>query len=212
MLVIVDYEAGNLTSVRCALQHLGANPLVSRNPDEVAQADKIIFPGVGAAGSAMTSLTRLGLDQALKNAFRQNIPILGICLGSQIILNQSEENQTTCLGLLPGTVRRLELEKCRSKEGWPLKVPHMGWNKINWRKKHPIFAGLEPNHEFYFVHSYYLEPASGHVTLGETSYGQTFTSVIAYKNLVATQFHPEKSGRPGLKILKNFLEWNGSIS
>ena len=209
MIAIINYEAGNLTSVREALFKLGADVRVTQNPQEILQAERVIIPGVGAAGSAFNSLKRLGLDVVIHQVVARNTPVLGICLGSQIILSSSEENNSPGLNIVPGQVRRLHLENARSPEGWPLKVPHMGWNKIEWQRPHPVFEGLGSQHEFYFVHSYYLDPDNKDVVLGRTSYGHTFASVLAHNNLVAVQFHPEKSGNPGLKILNNFLHWNG---
>jgi glutamine amidotransferase len=169
----------------------------------VAQATRVIFPGVGAAGKAMATLRGLGLDQALRQSFGRNIPILGICLGAQIILEHSEENDTPCLGLLPGRTRALP-----RAEG--LKIPHMGWNQVRFLRNHQVFKGLPEGAEYYFVHSYYPAPAETAMVLGVTNHGIEFPSAIGWRNLVATQFHPEKSGRFGLQILENFLAWDGS--
>jgi len=201
-LVIIDYQAGNLTSVVRSFKALGAEGRVTQDPTQVAAASRVVFPGVGAAGKAMATLQELGLDQALKESFRKGTPILGICLGAQIILESSEENDTPCLGLLPGRTRALPRQ-----EG--LKIPHMGWNRVHFLRPHPVFQGLPQEAEYYFVHSYYPDPADQSMVLGVTEHGSRFPSALGWRNLVATQFHPEKSGRYGLKILENFLAWDG---
>jgi imidazole glycerol-phosphate synthase subunit HisH len=209
MIAIIDYKAGNLTSVQRALESLGRKSIITRHPGEVARAERIIFPGVGAAGKAMADLRMMGLDRAIGDAFRERIPILGICLGTQIILEWSEENRTTCLGLIQGKVVRFP-DDLTDETGGALKVPHMGWNQVEFRQSHPVFQGVDPRSEFYFVHSYYPVPDDPHQVLGETVHGIRFASVLRRENLVAVQFHPEKSGVAGLKILSNFCEWGGS--
>lgn len=208
MIAVVDYEAGNLASVKRSLKALEAQVTVTQDPAVVAQADKIIFPGVGAAGQAMSNLQRLGLDRALQKAWTAGKPILGICLGAQIIMSHSAENDTPCLGLLPGEVKLLlpTMPRIGSER---YKIPHMGWNQVRFLTDHPVFAGIPEKAEFYFVHSYYPSPADPKKILGITDYCQEFPSVVGYKNLVAMQFHPEKSGRFGLNILTNFLGWDG---
>jgi glutamine amidotransferase len=201
-LVIIDYQAGNLTSVVRSFKALGVEGRVTQNPAEVAAASRVVFPGVGAAGKAMATLKELGLDLALKESFRKGKPILGICLGAQIILESSEEYDTPCLGLLPGHTRALP-----HRSG--LKIPHMGWNQVRFLQPHPVFQGLPAEAEYYFVHSYYPDPAEKSMVLGVTEHGVEFPSALGWRNLVATQFHPEKSGRYGLKILENFLAWDG---
>jgi glutamine amidotransferase len=203
VIVIIDYQAGNLTSVVRSLKALGVKGTVTQDPAVVAQATRVIFPGVGAAGKAMATLRELGLDQALRQSFQRGIPILGICLGAQIILERSEENHATCLGLLPGQTRALPRVA-------DLKIPHMGWNQVRFLKAHQVFRELPEGAEYYFVHSYYPAPAQTAMVLGVTDHGREFPSAIGWRNLVATQFHPEKSGRFGLQILKNFLAWDGS--
>ncbi|MCX5890090.1 MAG: imidazole glycerol phosphate synthase subunit HisH [Deltaproteobacteria bacterium] len=203
MLVIIDYQAGNLTSVVRSFKALGVEGRVTQDPDQVAAASRVVFPGVGAAGKAMATLKEKGLDRALQESFRKGTPILGICLGAQIILEYSEENDTPCLGLLPGRTRSLPRQ-----EG--LKIPHMGWNRVRFLKPHPVFQGLPEEAEYYFVHSYYPDPAQAAMVLGVTEHGIRFPSALGWRNLVATQFHPEKSGRFGLKILENFLAWDAS--
>ena len=209
MIAIVDYKAGNLTSVARAVRHLGADCSVTDDPAQVAGSERIIFPGVGAAGASMNNLRRLGLDAALKEAHAQGKPIMGICVGCQIIFEHSEEDLTDCLGLLPGKVTRFPVDH-RDENGVPLKVPHMGWNRVNFTRPHPVFAGLPEEAEFYFVHSYYPVPAEEAITVGQTDYGLSFSSAVAKGSLVAVQFHAEKSGRPGLRILQNFINWDGS--
>jgi len=206
MIAIIDYDAGNLTSVSRAVSHLGMPNVITKTAVEIKAAQRIIFPGVGAAGAAMESLKRSGLDAVITEAFVSGKPILGICLGTQIILSHSEENNTPCLGILQGTVRAFAPEN-RSKDGQKLKIPHMGWNGIKIEKSHPLLAGVGADDEFYFVHSYYPEPADNTSVIALTDYGISFASIIGFNNLFATQFHLEKSGRPGLKILDNFCKW-----
>lgn len=205
MIGIIDYQAGNLTSVARALEYLGQKWLISSDPETLRKCERIIFPGVGAAGSAMKSLSQYGLDVFLKEIFEEGIPIMGICLGTQIILEESaEDGGTKTLGLLKGVVRRFPEPLLYGEER--LKVPHMGWNSVEWRVNHPILKGLDPAYEYYFVHSYYPSVEED-LILGTTFYGITFVSALYFKNLVAFQFHPEKSGAPGLKILENFSRW-----
>jgi len=208
VIAIIDYKAGNLTSVQRALAFLGHDSVITSSPREVVAAERIVFPGVGAAGTAMFDLMRLKLDKALLEAYGQGKPILGICLGTQIVMEWSEENQTRCLGIIKGEVLRFP-DHLSEQRGRKLKVPHMGWNRVNLNREHPLFAGIDPESEFYFVHSYYPAPKENQDILGETSYGISFASVLALENLVAVQFHPEKSGRPGLRLLSNFCLWNG---
>ena len=209
MIAIIDYKAGNLTSVKRALTSLGWDSVITADYSEVVNAERIIFPGVGAAGQAMADLKRIGLDRALLDSFETGKPILGICLGTQIIMTASEENNTECLGLIRGGVRRFR-EDLVDEEERRLKVPHMGWNSVTLRAKHPLFEGVDPESEFYFVHAYYPVPEAPEAVLGETDYGIRFASVLHLRNLFAVQFHLEKSGRPGLKILSNFCRWNGT--
>ncbi len=208
MIAIIDYKAGNLKSVELALNKLGFPCRITHDFEEVLNSDRIIFPGVGAAGKAMEDLRRLGLDDVLGRAFNIGKPILGICLGAQIILNKSEEDDTRCLGLVGGEVRRFP-HNLFSKEKERLKVPHMGWNGIHVIKDHPVLEGVMPADEFYFVHSYYPSPASDDCIIATTDHGIVFASVIASGSLIAMQFHPEKSGVPGLRILENFCNWDG---
>ena len=207
MIAIIDYEAGNLASVARALNHLGFPYRVTRDVKEITGADRVIFPGVGSAGQAMHDLKRSGIDKALYDVHKSGTPFLGICLGSQIILQQSEENNTTCLGLLHGRARRFPAHLL-SDGGDTLKVPHMGWNRVQLIRRHPVFRDIAPDDEFYFVHSYFPSPDSGNSIIGTTDYGITFASVVGEGSLVAVQFHPEKSGAIGLTVLKNFCQWD----
>jgi len=200
--VVVDYGAGNLTSVANALYHNGETPTISRDPNVIAAADRLVFPGVGAAGSAMNTLVQTGIGEAIAAVVKKGNPVLGICIGCQIILESSEEDGgVKTLGLLPG-------KAVRFKDEPGLKIPHMGWNQVNFTKEHPIFAGIETGSEFYYVHSYHPQvPAE--ISFAETTYGtQTFQCVVGRDTLIATQFHLEKSGEFGLKVLKNFCSWN----
>jgi glutamine amidotransferase len=208
MIAIIDYKAGNLPSVQRALDFLGKESVITGDFSQVIKAERIIFPGVGAAGRAMEDLKRHDLDQALLEAYHHGKPILGICLGTQIVMERSQENSTQCLGLIGGDVQRFR-EDITDRGGNRLKVPHMGWNSVALRRKHPLFEGVDTQSEFYFVHSYYPTPTDPGRVLGETVYGIGFASVLETKSLVAVQFHPEKSGRPGLKILVNFCNWSG---
>ena len=210
MVVIIEYKAGNLKSVERALSHIGVPCTVTRNPDKILSADRIIFPGVGAAGSAIEDLKRDGTSEIITEAFNKKIPILGICLGAQIILSHSEEGNTGCLDLIKGTARKFP-NKISSHNGMNLKIPHMGWNEITLIQSHPVLDWIRPKEAFYFVHTYYPEPVDKKYIFCTSEYGVTFPCVVGKKNLLATQFHPEKSGIPGLKLLKNFMEWSGNV-
>jgi len=206
MIAIVDYRAGNLTSVQLALAALGAPAGLAVSAEDVLRAERVVFPGVGAAGAAMRNLEERGLVVALRAVVARGTPFLGICLGMQILFERSEEDGgTVTLGVLRGRVARFEPGPSGDK------VPHMGWNQVRFRRAHPVFAGIEDESEFYFVHSYYALPAVPDDVLATTAYaGVTFASVVARANLVATQFHPEKSGRLGLRVLENFCRWDGT--
>ena len=203
MITIINYEAGNLTSVKRALDYLKIPSQITSDPSIIENSERIIFPGVGNAKSAMVMLEESGIDKAIKDAFYKGIPILGICLGTQIILSHSEEGNTECLGLIDGICLKFNL---KNRE---LKIPHMGWNKIELQKKHYILKDFREGKEVYFVHSYYPVPVDKESIYAITEYETTFASIIGKNNLVATQFHPEKSGQLGLNILKNFTEWDG---
>jgi glutamine amidotransferase len=204
MIAIVDYKAGNLTSVRRALDHLGLASVITPDPAVVLQAERIIFPGVGHAGSAMAVLKERGLDWALREAFARGTPILGTCVGAQIILSHSEEGDTQCLGLISGECLRFRLADPA------LKIPHMGWNEVALTRPHPVLRGTPEASEFYFVHSYYLRPVDPAAVYGQVAHGVTFPAIIGCRNQIATQFHAEKSGPVGLNLLRNFAGWDGS--
>ncbi|MBF0200775.1 MAG: imidazole glycerol phosphate synthase subunit HisH [Desulfamplus sp.] len=206
MISIVDYGAGNLTSVQRAVSHLGYESLITDDPDRIARGDRIIFPGVGAAGSAMEVMRARGIDQAMEEVFKKGNPMLGICVGCQIVMERSDENSAVCLGLIPGYARMFS-GKMKDHFGQRLKVPHMGWNGFSPKTEHRLLDGIGPTDEFYFVHSYFPEPAAPENIFGTTLYGVEFASAVGRDNLFATQFHLEKSGRPGLLILKNFCVW-----
>lgn len=201
MITIVDYAAGNPTSVKRALAAVGVESVISADADVVRTAERIVFPGVGRAGATMAVLRERGLDQAVKEAFERGTPYLGVCIGAQVSLSHSEEDDTPCLGLLPGRVRRIpQLDPS-------FKIPHMGWNRIRLAKAHPVLADLAEQNEFYFVHSYYPDPAAADAVLATSDHGITFPCAFAYRNLVATQFHPEKSGALGLRLFERFAAW-----
>jgi glutamine amidotransferase len=209
MVLIVNYEAGNLTSVKRALDYLQIPNQFASTGDELRSACasgacRIIFPGVGHAATAMQTLREKGLDVALREAFAEGIPILGICLGAQIVLSHSEEGDTPCLGLIPGDCRRFQLVD-RS-----LKIPHMGWNEVDITQPHDILKDIERGDELYFVHSFYPQPEHAAHIFATCEYGATFPAAIGHDNLFATQFHPEKSGRIGLTLLRNFSRWDGA--
>ncbi len=208
MITLVDYKAGNLTSVRRALDHLGIPCQISADPDVVRRAEKLIFPGVGAAGAAMAVLKERGLDAALKEAFKAGIPILGICIGCQIILTHSEEDDADCLGLLAGTTVKFRQPVGATHWVAPtLKIPHMGWNGVTVTRPHPLLSHLRPGDEFYFVHSFYPQPADSAQIHAVSDYGGQFPVAIGKDNLFAVQFHAEKSGTVGLQVLENFSKW-----
>jgi len=208
MIAIINYNAGNITSVARALQNIGQEFAVTDDIQKLNTASHVIFPGVGAAGEAMAYLREKKLDAWLKNWLSTGKPIMGICLGTQIVLDYSEENDTDGIGLVAGSTKRFPDQLVSA--GQSLKIPHMGWNNVEFRRSHPVFRDISPAAEFYFVHSYYPAPSDESTVLGKTDYGINFCSVLAVKNLVAMQFHPEKSGRPGLQILRNFCKWRGN--
>ncbi len=203
MIAIIDYRAGNLTSVKLAFDTIGREAQITSDPARILSAERVIFPGVGAAGAAMNHLHALNLADTIREVARRGTPFLGICLGTQIILEHSEEDGgVDTLGLLPGRVVRFTPADRYHK------VPHMGWNRVMPRTQHPLFEGIEPETEFYFVHSYYPAPASDDCVLATTNYaGVTFAAALGRGSIVATQFHPEKSGKAGLRLLENFCRW-----
>jgi glutamine amidotransferase len=201
VIVIADYGAGNLRSVVNAITRLGYQPKITSRPDEVLAAQMVILPGVGAAADTMTNLEKLGLASTVRQFITRGYPFLGVCMGLQILFTGTEEGGwNECLGIFPGRVRRLPAG---------LKIPHMGWNQVRQKVSHPVIEGIPDEANFYFVHSYYAEPDDKSLTAGETEYGIPFCSIIASGNLVATQFHPEKSGEVGLKFYDNFIRLAG---
>ena len=206
MIAIIDYDAGNLARVQRAVSHLGVDCVITKEEAEIKAAERIIFPGVGAAGAAMQSLQNYSLDRVIKEELANGKPVLGICIGSQIILTHSEENDTPCLGIIDGTVRSFAPD-VRTADGQKLKIPHMGWNGLDIKQPHPLLSGVSADDEFYFVHSYYPQPQNPDCVYAVTEYGVSFASIIGLNNLFATQFHLEKSGPAGLKILDNFCTW-----
>lgn len=206
MIAILDYEAGNLTSVELAVRHVGGEPVVTQDPAVVRKAGRILFPGVGSARACMDNLIRLGLDRALRDALDAGTPVFAICIGQQLLFGDSEEdNGTPCLGILPGQVRRFRFPPERH-----VKIPHMGWNDVTPTREHPLFAGIPAGSAFYFVHAYHVCPGDDTLACATTDYaGTSFASAVARGTLFATQFHPEKSGEAGLQMLRNFLTWDG---
>lgn len=205
MIAIVDYKAGNLTSVRLAFEALGVEAAVTDRPADILAADRVVFPGVGAAGASMRNLAALKLADTLRTVVRRGTPFLGICVGMQILFDFSEEDGgTPALGFIAGQVRLFRPSNPADK------VPQIGWNAVRFKREHPVFAGVEDETEFYFVHSYYAAPSMPGDSVGVTDYaGVEFTSVAGRGNLVATQFHIEKSGRIGLQVFRNFSQWDG---
>ncbi len=199
MIAIIDYKAGNLTSVARALYHLGYENRITDDAKTILDAERVIFPGVGAAKATIGNLQARSLDDVLLKFYESGKPMLGICIGIQILFEHSEEEDTDCLGLLPGHVKKYPVEKY-------LKVPQIGWNEVWQVQQHEIFDGVPNPAHFYFVNSYYPVPDEEQTIIGKTTYGIEFCSAIAHNNLIATQFHLEKSGRVGLKMLANFLK------
>jgi glutamine amidotransferase len=198
MIAIVDYVAGNLRSVANAISRLGYQAKITSSPADLLNAQAVILPGVGAAADTMENLKRLGLASPICQLITEDRPFFGVCMGLQVLFTGTEEGGWhECLDVIPGRVRRLPAG---------LKVPHMGWNQVKQKVSHPIFSGIPDEANFYFVHSYYAEPEDKSLVAGETDYGMPICSVIARGNLVATQFHPEKSGEFGLKMYDNFLK------
>ena len=204
MITILDSGAGNLRSVQRACRALDMDSIVVQDPDGVRAAERIIFPGVGAAPTAMQNLERLGVVEALVEAVEAGVPTLGICVGAQVALDRSDEGDTKCIGLIAGDTRLFQLSDPS------LKVPHIGWNEVRVVRPHPLLEGLKPGDEFYFVHSYYLDPNDRERVFATTDYGGDFASAIGRDNFFATQFHPEKSGRFGLELLERFASWEGT--
>jgi len=211
---VIDYGMGNLHSVAKAVESLAkdVDVRVTCNATTILQADRIIFPGVGAIRDCMAGIHRLGVDEILREAVRDT-PVLAICVGMQALMEQSEENGLVeCLGLVKGRVRHFGNRgdaEYADRDGQRLKVPHMGWNCVEQNAAHPLWKGISDNSRFYFVHSYYVEPDPQVNVTGVTEYGVRFSSAFSQGNIFAVQFHPEKSQHSGLQLLSNFLKWEG---
>ena len=202
MIGVVDYRAGNAPSVGYALRKLGIDHQLLDSPDAIAGCDRLILPGVGAAAATLDSLRHAGLVEALERRVRDDgIPFLGICIGLQVLFEHSAEGDVDGLGWIPGTVRQFPDTQ---------RVPQIGWNSVDLRRAHPVTAGFPSGGHCYFVNSYYAVPRDPDDVLGETAYGDTFCSVVTRGNIIATQFHAEKSGPLGLRILDGFARWDGS--
>jgi imidazole glycerol-phosphate synthase subunit HisH len=206
---VVDYGMGNLRSVSQAVMHVatgsGVEVIVTSKPDEVMAAGRVVLPGQGAMRDCMRELRDSGLEAAVRHAAAHK-PLMGVCVGMQMLLDHSEEQDTPGLGLLPGRVRRFRLEDRLQPDGSRYKVPQMGWNQV-LQQPHALWADVPDAAYFYFVHSYYTEPSNPHHTAGEADYGTRFTCALARDNIFATQFHPEKSADHGLMLYRNFLHW-----
>lgn len=210
---VIDYGMGNLRSVGKAIEHVapGARVQLTAAASDIRRADRVVFPGQGAIGGCMVALETGQLRESLLEAMKTK-PFLGICLGLQALYDFSEEGGgTPCLSLLAGAVKRFPPEKLHEAgTDLPLKVPHMGWNQVRQIIVHPLWNGIPQNARFYFVHSYYVESADPGDIAGETEYALRFTSAAAHENIFAVQFHPEKSQSAGLRLLENFMSWDGS--
>jgi glutamine amidotransferase len=209
MIAIVDYGMGNLRSVAKALEHVAptATVRISSDPTEIRAAERIVFPGQGAMPDCMRYLRESGLEEAVREAAASK-PVLAVCIGEQMLFEHSEEGSTPGLGLFAGDVVRFRDEVMRTADGARLKVPHMGWNRVRQVRAHPIWQGVPDGAYFYFVHSFYAQPALEALTAGVTDYGLAFTCAVARDNIFATQFHPEKSAANGLRLYENFIHWN----
>lgn len=207
LVAVVDYGMGNLRSVSKAAEHMADSNtriVVTSQPDEIEAADAIIFPGQGAAKACMKALLDTGMIHPIQKAAKEK-PFLGICMGLQVLMSHSDENEgIECLNVIKGNVSHFDLDSTPE-----LKVPHMGWNQIHQSNDHPLWHKIPQDSRFYFVHSYFVEPANPRLIAGETTHGQTFASALSSNNLFAIQAHPEKSAEHGLQLFKNFLQWNG---
>ena len=208
-IVVVDYGMGNLRSVAQALRAVApeANVLISGEVADIESADRIVLPGQGAMPDCMRSLRESGVQDALMVAAR-NKPLLGVCIGEQMLFDGSEEGDAAGLGLLPGKVVRFQLDGQLQEDGSRFKVPQMGWNQVRQNASHPMWSDIADNSYFYFVHSYFAQPEQSAHTVGVTVYGAPFSCAVARDNIFATQFHPEKSAATGLQLYKNFVHWN----
>ena len=208
---VVDYGMGNLRSVSQAVAHAASaaddvKVIVTGNPEEVLLAERIVLPGQGAMRDCMRELRDSGLQDAVLEALRTK-PVMGVCVGMQMLLDHSEEQDTPGLGVIAGTVKRFRLEGRTQPDGSRFKVPQMGWNRVQQAEAHPLWRGVADGAWFYVVHSYFAQPSDPRHSSGLTDYGALFTSAVARDNIFATQFHPEKSARDGLTLYRNFLHW-----
>ena len=205
---IIDYGMGNLRSVAKAIEHVAADAqvVVTADPADVLAADRVVFPGQGAMPDCMRELDARGLRPAVLEAAR-NKPFLGICIGQQMLFEHSEEGNVPGLGIFKGEVRRFPSERMVAADGSRLKVPHMGWNEVWQKQAHPLWAGIDDGARFYYVHSYYVDPADPAIVAATTDYAIPFTGAVAQANIFAIQFHPEKSAHAGLQLLSNFMSW-----
>jgi glutamine amidotransferase len=208
-IAVIDYGMGNLRSVSKAIEHVApaASVVVTSDPAVIAEAGRVVFPGQGAARDCMREIDARGLRQVIIDAARSK-PFLGICMGMQVLFEHSEEGDTACLGILPGTVQHFPHEAMVDAAGSKLKVPHMGWNNVHQAAPHPLWVGIEEGERFYFIHSYFVQPTSPDVIAGFSHYPFPFTCAVATGNIFAVQFHPEKSQNAGLTMLGNFVTWN----
>lgn len=210
-IAIIDYGMGNLHSIAKALEHVAGNcrVTVTSRHEEILAADRVVFPGVGAIRDCMKELVKTGLDEVIREVSATR-PLLGVCLGMQALLQESEENQgVTCLGIVPGRVVRFAEKLRATNADETLKIPHMGWNQVHQRHPHPLWRDIPSDSRFYFVHSYYTLPENDADVAATTPYGIEFASVLSRDNIFAAQFHPEKSQHAGLQLLSNFVDWNG---
>ena len=199
-IAIVDYDAGNLRSVQKALERFSARAEITSSAEDIASADGLVVPGQGSCDSSMRHMRQRGLVDPIRDYVAGGRPFLGVCLGLQLLLDASDEGDERCLGVVPGTCKRLPSGQ---------KIPHMGWNQVSWQARHPVFDGVPDGSHFYFVHSYYADPEDGSVVAGTTDYGVEFCSAAAWDSVAAVQFHPEKSGANGLRIYENFVRYVG---
>jgi glutamine amidotransferase len=208
-IAVIDYGMGNLRSVDKALEYVSPNASVkvTADPDEILSAGRVVFPGQGAARDCMREIDARGLREVISEA-AQSKPFLGICMGLQVLFEHSEEGDTPCLGIFKGEVVRFPREAMHDDKGEKLKVPHMGWNNVHQAMAHPLWAGVEDGSRFYYVHSYFVQPATPEDVAGYSHYPFPFTSAVASGNIFAVQFHPEKSAQAGLTLLGNFITWD----
>ena len=209
-IAVVDYGMGNLRSVSKALEHVAPNKkvVVTSDPQHILDAKRVVFPGQGAMPDCMRELESLGLRNAIVKSAASK-PFLGICIGLQLLFEHSEEGDADGLGILSGNVNRFAAEAMHDVKGNKLKVPHMGWNQLYQKQAHPIWKDIPDGERFYYVHSYYVKPDDTTLVAGVTEYPVQFAGAIAYKNIFAVQFHPEKSQHAGLQLLSNFVRWDG---